>query len=262
MTTEEQRWDAGRYDDQFGYVSSLAGGLVDLLDPRESEVVLDLGCGTGELTLQIRDRGARVIALDSDESMVEAATRRLGRPAILADGHGFTVDEQVDAVFSNAALHWMTAPADVVRRVRAALRDGGRFVAELGGAGNVEVIIDALRTALAERGLAESLQVPWYFPTVGQYTTLLEENGFRVATVAHFARPTELTECPNGVADWVAMFGSQMLAAVPADGRPAVLDRVNELCRPTLCRDGLWYADYVRLRFLAVAETHIPFEAQ
>jgi trans-aconitate methyltransferase len=143
-------WDADRYQRQFGYVSAMAGDLVELLDPRPGETVLDLGCGTGELAAQIQARGARVLALDSDPAMVAAARRRLGTDRVLlADGQAFTLAEPVDAVFSNAALHWMPRPAEVIARVGAALSPGGRFVAELGGAGNIEVILDALGTAMA-----------------------------------------------------------------------------------------------------------------
>jgi trans-aconitate methyltransferase len=247
-------WDAERYDRQFGFVSSLADGLLDLLDPQQGETIVDLGCGTGELAVRIRDAGSRVIAIDSDPAMVEAAMRRLGSDVRLADGHNFTVPEPVDAVFSNAALHWMTRPSEVLRSVRAALRNGGRFVGELGGAQNVAGIIAALRAALAEHNLADRFRVPWYFPTPDEYAGLLRSNGFRVARMEYFPRPTELTDCPNGLADWVRMFGNTMIDHVTTEVLPAVLERINELAAPTLSRDGRWYADYYRLRFVAIAD--------
>src|SRR5215216_6292869 len=149
-------WDADRYQRQFGFVSAMAGGLVELLDAAPGEVVLDLGCGTGELAARIAATGARVICLDSDPAMVAAAARRLGEAnTVLADGHDFRLPEPVDAVFSNAALHWMPRPGEVVGCVRAALRPGGRFVAEMGGAGNIAEILAAVATALAEAGLPE-----------------------------------------------------------------------------------------------------------
>ena len=246
-------WDADRYQRQFGFVSSMAGDLVELLDPRPGEVVLDLGCGTGELAASIQGRGARIWALDSDPAMVAAARGRLGDDRVLlADGHAFALPEPVDAVFSNAALHWMPRPAEVIGRVRAALRPGGRFVAELGGAGNIEAILEALGATMAEAGLPAP-ECPWYFPTPGQYATLLEAGGFRVARMEHFPRPTPLAGGPDGLADWLTMFGGQLTAAVPAAELPGVLARAGELAAPRLGHDGRWVADYWRLRLVAVA---------
>jgi len=246
-------WDADRYQRQFGFVSAMASDLVELLDPRAGETILDLGCGTGELAAGIAASGARVWALDADPAMVAAARERLGpERVLLADGHNFTLPEPVDAVFSNAALHWMPRPGAVVARVRAALAPGGRFVAELGGAGNIDAILAALGAAMAESGLPAPA-TPWYFPTPGQYTTLLEAGGFRVARMEHFARPTPLQGGDRALADWLAMFGRSLTAEIPVDLRALVVARTAELAAPRLRRDGRWVADYWRLRFVALA---------
>jgi len=245
-------WDADRYQRQFGFVSAMAGDLVELLDPRPGETVLDLGCGTGELAAEIQGRGARVWALDADPAMVAAARERLGADRVLlADGHAFTLPEPVDAVFSNAALHWMPRPSEVIARVRAALRPGGRFVAELGGAGNIDAILEAFGAATAEAGLPRPPN-PWYFPAPGRYATLLEAGGFRVARMEHFPRPTPLEGGDHALADWLAMFGRSLTAAVPEDLLSQVVARTAELAAPRLRRDGRWVADYWRLRFVAL----------
>jgi trans-aconitate methyltransferase len=247
-------WDADRYQRQFGFVSALATDLLELLDPRPGESVLDLGCGTGELAEVIAATGVRVWALDADPAMVAATRRRLGGDRVLlADGHSFRLPEPVDAVFSNAALHWMPRPAEVIARVNAALRPGGRFVAELGGAGNISAILAAFGAAVAEAGLPEPA-CPWYFPTLGRYAGLLEAGGFRVARMEHFPRPTPLEGGDRALADWLVMFGRELLAGVPAAERPRVLARTGELAAPRLHRDGRFVADYWRLRFVAVAE--------
>ncbi|GAU67366.1 hypothetical protein SSP35_04_04540 [Streptomyces sp. NBRC 110611] len=250
MTT----WNAEKYDTEFGYVSALAGGVTELLAARPGERILDLGCGTGEIAAELRDHGCEMVLVDGDPAMVEAATARLGQEAILADGHDFTLDRPVDAVFSNAALHWMRRPAEVVARVRAALRPGGRFVAEMGGAGNCQGAIDALRAALDERGLAEGMRSPWYFPTPEEYRALLAEHGFEVTSMEHFPRLTPMAADAGGVAGWLRMFGGTLTAHVPEDQREAVLARAGELAAPELLRDGVWYVDYHRLRFAAVAK--------
>ena len=248
-------WDADRYQRQFGYVSAMAGDLVELLDPRPGETILDLGCGTGELAAEIAAAGAEVWAIDADPAMVAAARERLGPGRVLlADGRDFTLPEPVDAVFSNAALHWMPRPAEVIARVRAALRPGGRFVAELGGAGNIGAILEAFAAALAEAGVPEP-PTPWYFPTPGRYATLLEAGGFRVARMEHFPRPTPLEGGDHALADWLAMFGRSLTAALPPDLKTRMVERTAELAAPRLRTDGRWVADYWRLRFVALAGT-------
>ncbi len=246
------RWDAVRYDQSFGYVAGFGTPLVDLLDPRPGERVLDLGCGTGTLTAEIARRGADVLGLDAAADMVAAA--RAKHPAgrfERADGHDFAVPDQVDAVFSNAALHWMTRPRAVLASVRRALRPGGRFVAEMGAAGNCATLINGLRTAAAEAGLPAPAPLPWYFPTPAEYATLLERAGFTVRSLQRFERPTPLSPETNGAADWWLMFGAPVLRGYPEFALGPLLERVNEITRPTLAPDGVWVADYVRLRFTA-----------
>ena len=251
----EATWDAGLYDRSFGFVSDFATDMVDLLVPEPGERIVDLGCGTGKLTAAIAAHGADVIGIDGDEAMVERA--RALHPHLAfqhADGRDFAIEGRADAVFSNAALHWMKEdPPGVIGCVARALRPGGRFVAEMGAYRNVRIITDALYQALAEEGVpAEAIEFPWYFPRTSHYVGLLEDGGFDVTQLRYFARPTPLDDCPNGLADWIDMFGRNFTEAAPPGRVPAVIDRAVALTRDRLCPDGRWVTDYTRLRFVAV----------
>jgi trans-aconitate 2-methyltransferase len=176
----ESGWDVGLYDKSFGFISRYGTDLLELLRPRPGERILDLGCGTGALAAQIAARGSHVIGIDSDPDMVARAQAQY--PALrfeCADGGNFLLEEPVDAVFSNAALHWMKAPQAVIDCVARALRPGGRFVAEMGADKNVATITEALYQALAELGVDRAaVDFPWYFPRTGAYVALLEAGGF------------------------------------------------------------------------------------
>jgi trans-aconitate methyltransferase len=250
----EQGWDAETYDRSFGYVSRYGRELTGLLAPVPGERMLDLGCGTGELAAALTDLGIEVCGIDADAAMIAQA--RVLHPEIRfeqADGHDFVVAEPVDAILSNAALHWMLDPSAVIARVRAALRPGGRFVAEFGGQGNVATIRTAIRDAAEAAGVDPGrVRVPWFFPSPAEYARLLEDGGLRVRRMEYFDRPTALDDCADGIVDWLRMFGTEPLAGVPPDLREQVMRDAAERCRPALFRDGRWHADYVRLRVWAV----------
>lgn len=246
-------WDATTYDSNFGFVSAHGRPMIDLLAPRPDESILDLGCGTGDLAVEIAGAGARVHGIDADARMIRTARAKHAGSGVrfeVADGHTFTSAEPVDKVFSNAALHWMTRPDEVLARVHAALRPGGVFVAEQGGGRNVATLIRALRTAAAEQGLGEPV-LPWYFPSPAEHAGRLERAGFEVRLVQYFDRPTPLAP-GDTAADWWRMFGPSTLAHFPEAAHEALLARVDELVRDRQSREGTWYADYVRLRFVAV----------
>jgi trans-aconitate methyltransferase len=251
MTT----WDAATYDSSFSFVAALGSAVLDLLDPQPGERVIDLGCGSGELTAAIAQRGAHVVGVDSSPEMLAQAAERFPHlRLLLADGHELHVEEPVDAVFSHAALHWMRDPDAVLAAVRGALRPGGRFVAEMGGAGNVGQLVAALQAAAFRLDIEGHLELPWYFPTPGEQAGRLEQAGFTVRLMHFVERPTPLVDCTDGAADWWRMFGASVLQAVPADRLDELLTTVNEVARPHLVDEvGTWVADYVRLRFVAEA---------
>lgn len=180
--------------------------------------------------------------------MVEAARRR-GLDARLVDGQQLAFAAEFDAVFSNAALHWMPDAGAVIAGVRRALRPGGRFVGEFGGHGNVATIVDALRAVLTRYGVADGGRMPWYFPTPAAYAAKLEAGDFAVGAIDLFPRPTPL---PTDMAGWLDVFGEGFFAQLEPPARPQARSEVLDLLRPLLCDEaGRWTADYVRLRFAA-----------
>ena len=241
-----QQWDPDAYATNARFVSDLGADVVDLLDPRPGERILDLGCGDGALTAVLIERGADVIGVDGSQEMVDAA-RAAGINAHAMDGHALPFDREFDAVFSNAALHWMTRPDDVIAGAARALRPGGRFVGEMGGHGCVAAVVTALLAVLERRGVNGRVLIPWYFPTPDDYSERLERHNFEIDTMLHFPRPTPL---PGDITAWLDTFARSFLADV--DDPDEAKAEVAELLRPSLCDEhGRWTADYVRLRFAA-----------
>src|SRR5262249_17165022 len=231
------------------FVSDLGQPVVELLAPQAGERVLDLGCGDGALTAQLAGLGCRVIGVGARSEQIAAARAR-GLDAHVMPGETLDFTEAFDAVFSNAALHWMKRDPDVViAGVWRALVPGGRFIGEMGGAGCVATIEAALLTALARRSIDASAVHPWYFPTPEDYGARLAAQGFAVESIALIPRPTPL---PGDVTGWLETFAESFASALPAAQRPAFFAEVQEALRPHLCgADGQWTADYVRLRFRA-----------
>jgi trans-aconitate methyltransferase len=232
-------WDAARYQARHSYVFAYGESLVDILKPEAGERILDLGCGSGQLTAKIAESGAQVIGIDQSAGMIAEARRNF--PLLkfdVADAANFRLDTPVDAVFSNAVLHWVKDADGVAESVARALRSGGRFVVEMGGTGNTQAVIDAIRD------VAGPVETPWYFPSVGEYTSLLERHGFEIAFATLFDRPT-LVEGEDGLEDWLSMFAGSMLES------RELRREVAELLRPRMFRDGRWVLDYRRLRVIA-----------
>ena len=243
-----QEWDPDTYAEHGRFVSDLGAPVVDLLDPQAGERVLDIGCGDGALTERLRRAGCQVVAIDTSPEQVWAALER-GFDARIIDATELTFDQEFDAVFSNAALHWIPDVDRVIARVYAALRPGGRFVAEFGGAGCVASIRDSFTAALAERGVDGARVDPWYFPTAEAYRARLDSGGFSGDSLQIFPRPTPL---PGDITHWLEVFAQPFLQGVPAAERPALLQDVRTRLEPQLRNpDGLWIVDYVRLRFAA-----------
>lgn len=243
-----QHWDPERYARNARFVSDLGSPVLELLAPARGERILDLGCGDGALTLDLMAAGADVLGLDASPEQVGAA-RDKGVHAIVADARTLEFDGEFDAVFSNAVLHWMPEADAVIDGVWRSLTNGGRFVGEMGGAGNVELIRDALISTLNALGLDGEAADPWYFPTPEEYRQRLEKRGFFVHAMRLVPRPTPL---PGPMAGWLETFAEPFIKVVAQSERPAFIRSVCESLEPDLLDGGVWSADYVRLRFAAL----------
>jgi trans-aconitate methyltransferase len=244
----QQTWDASLYAGNGRFVALLAESLVEALDPRPGERILDLGCGDGFLTRRIAESGATVIGVDSSPQMV-AAAKEHGADARCVSAESLRFEHEFDAVFSNAALHWMSDQDAVLRGVHRALKPGGRFVAECGGQGNIAAIRVALLAVLKAHGIpAERIENNRFF-SVAEYRARLESHGYLVEKITLTPRPTPLA---SGMAAWLETFRSSVLELLPQERRAGAIEQIVALLKPALCdREGHWTADYVRLRFLA-----------
>lgn len=247
---ESTLWNAQLYDDKHSFVWEYGASLVQWLAPKSGDRILDLGCGTGQLTATIAESGAAVIGIDNSAAMLDEA--RQHHPQIefvRADAHDFQFDEPFDAIFSNAVLHWISDPRLVIACIARALKLGGRLVVELGGAGNVNYLVGAMRHA-ANDLTGKTIEHDWYFPTIGQFCGVLESNQLEPTKAVLFDRPTKL-DGDDGLNNWIRMFGGRWLDAVPPDQHEDYFRRAEKLARPHLMIGGEWFADYRRLRVFA-----------
>ena len=247
------KWDADKYTADFSFVHQYGNGVIELIDADKNSSVLDLGCGNGALTKALQEKGYLVKGLDSSNDLLKIAKEKYPNIEFLhGDATNFTLSESVDVVFSNAVFHWINLELqqDMLKCVYTALKKNGQFVFEFGGYGNNQLIHSALETIFSEYGYC--YKMPFYFPTISEYASLLENTGFRVKYAVLFDRPTEL-KGENGLKDWINMFVKTPFSIVETEPvKESIIDKAIELLRSELYIDNKWYADYVRIRMKAI----------
>ena len=245
--TGNQQWKAAEYAEHARFVADLAADpLLDLLQPRPGERILDVGCGDGALTERVVAAGATVVGIDASAEMIDAARAR-GLDARLVDARALPFQDEFDAALSNAVLHWITDLDQVLEGVRRALQPGGRFVGECGGHACVAAVATALSAVAVRHGV--TLTLPWRFRTVDDFSAALEASGLDPVLVRLIPRPTFLA---SGMRPWLRTFASWAFESLPEAERERAFDETEDLLRPALCDSrGRWTADYIRLRFVA-----------
>lgn len=245
-------WNAQLYNDKHSFVWKLAAGVLELLDPKPGERILDLGCGTGHLTEKIAEAGADVVGVDRSPEMVKQAREQY--PALrfeVMDARELQFEETFDAIFSNATLHWIHEPERVIVGVARLLKPGGRFVAEFGGKGNTGELMKAVGRVWSLHALPGAAPRPWYYPTIAEYSGLLQKQGLEVTYAVLFDRPTPLDDGEHGLRNWLNMFGASFVAGLSETTRNQLKEEIERELRPILFRDGHWVMDYRRLRISA-----------
>ncbi|RDW20131.1 SAM-dependent methyltransferase [Oceanobacillus arenosus] len=248
-------WNANLYDNNHSFVSEYGNNMIELLAPKQGEKILDLGCGTGDLAKKLFDVGVNIVGVDNSKNMVTEAMNKY--PQInftVRDATNLGYHAEFDAVFSNATLHWVKQPSQALGSISQSLKPGARFVAEFGGKGNVQTITNEIIRQLKEVGTEYKMeQFPWYYPSVGEYTSLMEEVGFRVIFAQYFDRPTPLNGA-NGLKNWIEMFAGQMFESIDVDKKDYIITKAENNLQATLWQDGKWIADYKRIRVIGIKE--------
>jgi len=245
---ESNDWNPNKYKKHADFVSNLALPVVELLDPKEGENILDLGCGEGTLALEIKKSGVEVIGVDLSEEMIKK-TKSKGIDAKVMSATNLDFENKFDAVFSNAVLHWVKNSELAIQKIHKALKKEGRFVAEFGGYGNIKSLTDAMKEVFDNHSSWGEFNNPWIFLKDTDYKVLLENNGFKVEYIELIPRPTPIDDITN----WLDVFANGITENLSDEQKVTFKKEVKEILKPTQYNeiDG-WSADYVRLRVRAV----------
>ncbi len=246
------QWDAHKYTEAFSFVHQYGTDVLELLDFKRGMTVLDLGCGNGALTEKLSEMGAVATGLDASDDLLQIARKNYPElEFIRADATDFALKQNVDAVFSNAVFHWIDRDKQesLLKCIYLALKEKGQLVFEFGGAGNNQLIHTALQRVFAEHGM--EYEQPFYFPSIGQYAPMLEKAGFRVTYMNLFDRITRLNG-ENGLEDWIKLFIKKPFEGISDKDRSNMIQQAVAMLGNSLYHDGIWYADYVRIRGKAI----------
>ncbi len=251
----KDQWNANLYDGNHSFVSKYGNQLLELLKPKAGEIILDLGCGTGDLAKKLLDCGVKVIGIDKSENMIGQAKSKYPEIAFeIQDATSLRYEDAFDAVFSNATLHWVQPPKKALECIYASLKVTGRFVAEFGGKGNVQTITNEIIKQINNAGHKFDVKNnPWYYPSIGVYASLMESVGFRVLFAKHYDRPTPL-EGEDGLRNWIKMFGNQLFEGISQEQVENIICEVERSLKPKLFDGKKWLADYKRICVVGLKE--------
>ncbi len=245
---ETNKWNPTSYNKHTAFVSQLALPVVDLLEPKKGKKILDVGCGEGTLAVEIERRGAKVIGVDMSAEMIEQCQSK-GIEAYVGSVTDLPYNEAFDSVFSNAMLHWVKDARSAVQNIAKVLKRGGRFVCEFGGEGNAYTLVSAMQEVFEKHPKFGEFDNPWYFPSVEEYTTLLESEGFKVEYMEIIPRPTPMDDISN----WLDIFANGVTKHLSQEQFEVFKKECREVLKERIySQEEGWMLDYKRLRVRAV----------
>lgn len=244
------KWNSLLYDSKHDFVSEYGKGLLEFIPKNDGQTILDLGCGTGTLTVRLSDLCNKVIGIDSSQSMIDKAKEQFCNiEFMVCDAIALPFEKEFDVVFSNAVFHWIDDHDLLLKNIHNVLKTKGILVCEFGAHGNIATIENAFIKACKELGY--DYKPKFNFPTTERFGNLLEKNRFVIDRVYDYDRPTPLKDNENGLANWMKQFFASELEIMPEDIKATVIKKVEELTRETLWNGYEWVADYRRLRAIA-----------
>jgi trans-aconitate methyltransferase len=247
------KWNATLYNDKHSFVAKYGEDVMGWLAPQKEEHILDVGCGTGTLTEKIRESGAIVTGIDASSEMIAKA--KAAYPHIkffVKDATDFSFNEKFDAVFSNATFHWIKDHSKVLQSIHNSLKQGGRFVYEMGAKHNVEKIHIVVKKILIDEGFHDNATTEVnYFSSAAEQAVMLENAGFTISNIIKFDRPTELIG-EDGMKNWIIQFGQPFFKNIPEKKMEEIIFKSVDLLKKSNYENGKWYADYIRLRIKAI----------
>ena len=248
MQKESNNWNSDKYKNHANFVSQMAEDLVEVLNPQKDETILDLGCGDGTLALQIKQKCKNIIAVDLSNDMVKK-TKSLGIEAYVMSATNLEFENKFDAVFSNAVLHWVKQSKLAVQNINKVLRINGRFVAEFGGYNNIHTIVEAINEVFISNPSYGTFNNPWYFPTIQEYKSILQQNGFEVKSISLKNRATPVDDILN----WLKIFANGIISHLSLKEQEVFIEEVKKICEHKLySKEKAWILDYVRIRIEAI----------
>lgn len=243
-------WNSALYDKKHDFVAEYGKGLLEFVPKNDGQAILDLGCGTGVLTVQLADLCNKIVGVDSSQSMIDKAKERFGNiEFMVCDALALPFENEFDVVFSNAVFHWISDHDALLKNIYKVLKPQGLLVCEFGANGNIATIENAF--AKACNSLGYGYEPKFNFPTVEDFGKLLESNGFKINRIYDYDRPTVLKDGEQGLANWMKQFFASELAVMPGHMQVMVFEQVEELTRGILWNGEEWVADYRRLRAIA-----------